>query len=345
MNLYLDDLVELGADAGRGNLLGIQPYMLTSDYVAEEAFGDKLDGYLEAARQQGWLNPRTVAVFPEDLGSWLVILDEKAGVHQAKTIQQGMLPIILQHGGEFIRQLWSARESNKINASIFRMKSARMAQAYQAVFSHLAAKYEVTMVAGSIMLASPSVQDGVIKTGPGAIYNVSAVFKPGGQVHPALSVKAYPVSDELPFVARGAASHLPVFETPAGRMGVLICADSFYPQAYEQMKTLQADLLAVPSFGLVENVSEQIWQGYNGAEAPADVDPNDVGRITEGEAWHKYALLGRMASAAVKHGVNVFLHGELWDLVVGNNPSLLVNGQEWVESADTRAALLNLWLY
>jgi len=344
MNLYLDEMLELGSNGNRGNLLGIQPYMLAADYASEETFYEKLDGYFEAAGQKGWLNPYTVAVLPEYLGSWLVILREKGRVYQAKTINQAMRPIVLHHPWTFLQELWSARENNKVNASIFRLKAAQMAQAYQTVFSKLAKKFGVTIVGGSILLPSPTIQNGVLKTGQGPLYNVSAVFKPDGQLHPALSVKSFPVADELPFVASGLPANLPVFETPAGRLGVLVCADSFYPQAYERMKTLRADLIAVPSFSTGKGLWNQPWGNYSGAQAPADVDPADAGRLTEGEAWHKYALLGRIASAGVKYGVNVFLHGELWDLEAENSPTILVNGQDWVESIATRAALLNLWL-
>jgi predicted amidohydrolase len=318
--------------------------MLASDYATQESFFEKIDGYLDAARQKGWLNPNTVAVLPEYIGSWLVVLGEKAQVHQAKTIEQAMRPIVLRNMLPFIQELLAAHEGNRVNASIFRMKAAQMAQAYQAVFSKLAVKYGITIAAGSILLPSPSIQDGVIKPGKGALYNVSAVFKPDGQVHPALSVKSFPIVTELPFVSSGSTSNLPVFDTPAGRLGVLVCADSFYPQAYEQLKSLKADLIVVPSFTTGAGLWDQPWGNYSGAEAPADVDPADAGRLTEGQAWHKYALLGRIASAGVKYGVNVFLHGELWDLEAENSPSIMVSGQQWVESLATRGALLNLWL-
>jgi len=344
MNLYLDDKIESGSDAGRGNLLGIQPYMLAADYASEETFFGRIEGYLEAASQKGWLNPRTITVLPEYLGTWLVVLGEKPQAYQAKTINQAIRPIVLRNLLPFLRELWSAHEDNKVDASVLRMKAVQMAQAYQTVFSKLAAKYGVTIVGGSILLPSPSIQEGVILPGQGALYNVSAVFKPDGQVHPALSVKSFPIATELPFVASGSTGNLPVFETPAGKLGVLVCADSFYPQAYERMKSLKADLIAVPSFSMGKGLWNQPWTDYSGAEAPADVDPTDAGRLTEGEAWHKYALLGRIASAGVKYGVNVFLHGELWDLDAENSPSILVNGQAWVESIATRAALLNLWL-
>jgi hypothetical protein len=238
----------------------------------------------------------------------------------------------------------SAREEDKLKATLFRLKAEHMAQAYQTVFSRLAIQYGVTIVGGSILLPSPRIEAGKIISGQGALYNVSGVFLPDGQIAPALSVKCYPIAAELPFVAPGSIDELPVFETPAGRLGVLICADSFYPAAYARLKTLRADLIAVPSFSMGKGLWNQPWGNYSGAEAPSDVDPTDVGKLTEGEAWHKYALLGRITSAGVSRGVNVFLHGELWDLDAENSPSILVNGNEWVEAKGPGAALLNLWL-
>jgi hypothetical protein len=110
------------------------------------------------------------------------------------------------------------------------------------------------------------------------------------------------------------------------------------------MKALGAELIVVPSFSTGKGLWDQPWGNYSGAEAPADVDPADAGRLTEGEAWHKYALLGRITSAGVKYGINVFLHGELWDLEAENSPSIMINGEAWIESVATRGALLNLWL-
>jgi predicted amidohydrolase len=41
---------------------------------------------------------------------------------------------------------------------------------------------------------------------------------------------------------------LPVYETRAGRLGVLVCADSWYPAPYQYLKEQGVELLAVPSF-------------------------------------------------------------------------------------------------
>ena len=79
--------LESGHDADRGNLLGIQPWMTTADYVSRETFYDKLAEYLDVARSKGWLNARTVAVFPEYVGTWLVIAGEGQGVARAVLTQ------------------------------------------------------------------------------------------------------------------------------------------------------------------------------------------------------------------------------------------------------------------
>jgi hypothetical protein len=172
---------------------------------------------------------------------------------------------------------------------------------------------------------------------------VSAVFGPDGALHPHLSRKVYPVKAELPFVAGAPLDELPVFETPAGRLGVLVCADSWYPGLYQHLRQSEVELLAVPSL-LSNGIWEQPWGGYNGAAAPQDVDLTDVGRLTEGEAWRKYALAGRIGPCGARAGINVFLHGVLWDAGDDSGATLAVSGSDVIETGPPGAALVNLWL-
>ena len=48
-------MAEFGSRGDRGNLVGIQPYMLPGDYASREHLYRKLSGYLEAVGEQGWL--------------------------------------------------------------------------------------------------------------------------------------------------------------------------------------------------------------------------------------------------------------------------------------------------
>mgnify|MGYP000989722614 FL=1 len=71
-DLNIQQVISFGADVGRGNLVGIQVDMSPLDYATADTLRARLDGYLAAARAQGWLNERTIVVFPEYLGTWLV---------------------------------------------------------------------------------------------------------------------------------------------------------------------------------------------------------------------------------------------------------------------------------
>ena len=341
---YPQEQIQMGRDRGRGNLLGVQPYLTPADYATESAFRTRLHGYLEAAGQAGWLIPRSVVVFPEYTGTWLVACGENPSVYQAATTSQAMRPLALRQPLPFLRCLLASTEPERVTAALFRLKAGQVAGIYQHVFSGLAAEFGVTIVAGSVLLPEPTVRDGVVTAGRGPLYNVSAVFGPDGRAHPRLALKAFPITSELPFIGAAPADDLPIFETPAGRLGVLVCADAWYPQAYRSLRVSGADFLAVPSFISSDDAWDQPWGGYNGAPAPVDVDPADAGRLTEGQAWRKHALAGRIGLSGAARGINVFLHGRLWDLGSNSGASLMVDGGEVCEASSRGAALLNLWL-
>jgi len=340
----LQEITEYGTDTQCGNLLGIQPFMVSEDYVSGEAFYAKLSGYLDVASQMGWLNEKTIVVLPEYIGTWLVVVGENQRVHRAASIARAMQALVLGNPFSFIKTLPSAEADDVVKYALFRMKAAQMAEVYHHVFSRLAQKYAVTAVAGSILLPSPGVSDGRLTIGDGPLYNVSVVYDPGGSAHESVVRKAFPIEAEQPFTAQAPVAELPVFDTPAGKLGVLICADSWYPSSYEILKAQQADFVAVPSYLSPSGSWGEHWRGYNGALAPGDVDARDVNRLTEGQAWLKYALAGRLADAGIKHGINVFLRGDLWDLGSDGHTVVVKGGAVMEANHVTGAAIINLWL-
>ena len=338
----------MGTNTGAGNLVGIQPFMHPLDYSSTQTYCAKLAGYLEAAQEEGWLTPKTVIVFPEYLGAWLVVAGEKRAVHQADSVTQAMKTLILTHLFSFTRVLLTAkvrpRPADAIKDSLFRLKAARMAEIYQSVFSRLAREYKVTIVAGSIILPSPQILEGTLTAGEGALMNVSMVFKPDGTAHDKLARKAFPIEDELPFIAAASVSEAPIFETPAGRLAVLVCADSWYPSAYKSVQVKEPDLIVVPTYLATDHNWDKLWDGYNGAPPPHDVDPADVGLLTEGEAWQKYALPGRMGDTGANYGMNVFLRGKLWDLG-SDGRTLVVRDNNLAKASHTPGATVtNCWI-
>jgi Carbon-nitrogen hydrolase len=311
----------------KGNLVGVQPYMEAKDYSSQEAFQAAMKNYLFDASAKQFLNPKSIVIFPEYIGTWLVAMDEKPSVYSADTVNEAMFWIVLRHPMDFISYYRIAKGKAPQTEAIFQLKAKEMAQAYYKTFSQLASKYEVTIVAGSILLPEPFADEkGVLQVKPGGnLYNITAVFNPDGSMNPSLVRKIYPIEEEKGFVCGADANALPVFDTPAGKLGVLVCADAWYPEPYKILKEKGAQLLAVPSYAAGDNIWGKLWSGYNGAPMPDDVDKTDVGKITEREAWKKYTMGGRAAAANIKYGVNVFLRGKLWDL--GSDGETIVFGE------------------
>jgi hypothetical protein len=110
------------------------------------------------------------------------------------------------------------------------------------------------------------------------------------------------------------------------------------------LRARHVDMVAVPSFLGPKGIWAQPWKGYDGAPAPADVDPGDRGKLTEGQAWIKYALPGRISRAEARWGVNVFLRGQLWDLGSDGRTMIVHSGQVTQVTAEHRAAIVNLWI-
>ena len=337
---------ELGQDAGNGNLLAVQPWVTPRDYANADALADKFGGYLAQAKAKGWLNASTIAVFPEYSGTWLVASGEKQSALDAPTIESAMTTVALTHLPKFVYRLATAPQvDDPVRWALFTVKSQRMAQDYEAVFGSLARQYGIRIVAGSIVLPAPNLVDGKLVVQPGgAMRNVSALFGPDGKIIGPLIVKSRPIDEEKTFSGAGATQDIPVFDTPAGKLGVLVCADSWYPAAYANLQAQGAQLIAVPSYSSGSAVWQSTWMGYNGAPTEPDVDQADLGQLTEGQAWLKYAMAGRAPKAGVQQGVNVFLRGDLWDLGSDGATIALQDGQAKVGNIQAQAVLTNLWL-
>ena len=298
----------------RGNLIAIQPYMLAEDYQSQASFYAKLDHYFNVADSQGWFSDSSIVVLPEYLGTWLVTAGEKQQVYRNPTIQGALTTLVASNPFAFIRAYFKARAPDKVKDAVFRMKAREMAAIYTTTCTELARKWRVYIVAGSIILPDPYIENNQLRTGDGSLYNIALLFHPDGSMDKQITVKAYPTADEHQFIVAGNPDSLPVYETSAGKLGIAICADSWYPDIYDHFADLGAELLAVPSFLIPDNIMDQPWQGYSGSTAPADVMSEDVHTLSEAQAWKKYALLGRYHDHGFVAGVNVFLRGQLWDL-------------------------------
>jgi hypothetical protein len=333
-------------DSADGNIIGMQPYLTANDYANEAGFYQQLDLYMAEARSKGFISPRTIVVFPEYIGSWLVAAHEKKKVYNPDlTISEALSLQVTSNLFRFLPAYFNSNSADKPKEALFRMKQAEISKIYQAVFSRLAKEYSVTIVAGSAVLADPAVtEEGKITTGNGKLYNTSAVFNTEGKVLKPLIKKIFPISDEQGFTCAADTSQSPVFNTPAGRLAVLVCADSWFPAAYQNLNN-KADVIAIPSLGGVDSIWTSKWLGYSGFPAPTDVDTiADYHHITEGDAWAKYAMARRAPAVGIHYGMNVFFSGKLWDMHPEGRVLTLENDSLHISNAAiSEGRITNLW--
>ncbi|RON81751.1 carbon-nitrogen hydrolase family protein [Pseudomonas fluorescens] len=344
---YLSDLritvaVDQGTPADRGNLLGIQPELFPTDYQSTERLHRKLAAYLQQAQDQGLLNDKTVVVLPENVGTWLLLSGEKDELYQAPTLAEAMNWLAASNPLLFARAWLSANGSDRLNDAYLRMKAKAMAKDYQALFGGLAKEFHVTLVAGSIVLPEPSIRDGQLKPGSGALFNSSVVFGRDGVPLGQPQRQMHPVFDQRD-VIQASEQTINVVDTPAGRLGVLIGSDSWYPDNYRKLDEQSAQLVAVPAQVLGHRAWNLPWRGYKSSNTPSSVSLKP-GEVTEGQAWHRLTLTAQPPSSRAIAGISVFLRGQFWDKSSAGQSFLSSNGQQFADGDARGARLLNIWL-
>ncbi|MCC5996128.1 MAG: hypothetical protein JJU18_07145 [Oceanicaulis sp.] len=335
-------LTQFGAPGERA-LIAAEPALTAFDYRSAAALEAALSPYLEAARAAGALDGAAVVVFPEHAGTWLAAAHAQSGVYRASSLDDAMTALALTRPVETLVSATRSREPDRAAAGLFRTRGEAMARDYQAVFASLARRFEVTVVAGSIVLPDPAVANGRLQVNPsGPIYNVSAVFGPDGALHPELVRKVYPIPSEAVFTAAAPASPQPVFDTPAGALGVLICADSWHPDVYDGLAR-RPDLIAVPAYLQPSGVWDAPWGGYV-TPWPDDAPREHAGALTEGEAWIAHSLPRRLTAAGAEAGVTAFLRGAPWDLGADGQALIATSDGVRLGPRTDEGAVVVLWL-
>lgn len=345
---YLSDLrinlaVNEGTPADHGNLLGIQPELFPADYQSLERLHLKLSAYLRNARDMGLINDKTIVVLPEHVGTWLMVSGEKNQLYQATSLKEAMNWLSASNPLLFLRALISAQGDNRLDDAYLRMKAPAMARDYQVLFGGLAKEFGVTLVAGSIALPNPSVSQGQLQVGHGALYNTSLVFDRDGLPLGQPQRQLYPIFDERGFIAPGDENAISVIDTPAGRLGILIGSDSWYPENYRTLNEKGAQLIAVPAFIVGKTTWDKPWGGYKSVSTPSEISLKP-GEVTEGDAWHRLTFTSSLPISTANAGVTVFLRGKFWDKHSTGQGFISRNGQTSPDQPGSGARLLNLWL-
>ncbi|MFP3515204.1 nitrilase-related carbon-nitrogen hydrolase [Pseudomonas sp. SIMBA_077] len=345
---YLSDLriqlaINEGADQGRGNLLGIEPDLSPRDFQSLDLVHLKLAAYLNSARNEGLLNDKTVVVLPEHIGSWLVFEGEKNELYQAPNLNEAMHMLVLSHPLAFANAWLRADGDNRTNDAHLRMKAKPMAKDYQRLFGGLAKEFGVTLVAGSITLPDPRIENGTLIPGSGPLYNSSVVFDRNGVAQSPMQRQLLPTYEEQSYIQPSPDHHLNLIDTPAGRLGILVGSDSWYPEHYRALNEQGAQLIAVPAFIMGKDTWDQPWGGYKSTLTPSEISLKP-GEVSEGEAWHRLTLTSSLPVSTAAAGVTVFLRGKFWDKRSSGHGFISRDGHNNSENISDGARLLNVWL-
>ncbi|MCF5655429.1 carbon-nitrogen hydrolase family protein [Pseudomonas poae] len=345
---YLSDLrinvaVNQGQPADRGNLLGIQPELFPADYQSLERLHLKLAAYLQKARDEGLINDKTIVVMPEHIGTWLMLVGEKNELYQATHWQDAMSWLALSNPLSFARSWISATGGDRMNDAYLRMKAEAMARDYQLLFGGLAKEFGVTLVAGSIALPNPSVSQGQLQVGHGPLYNASVVFAADGLAVGQPQRQFYPIYDERGFIEPGDENIVNVVDTPAGRLGILIGSDSWYPDNYRKLNEQGAQLISVPAYVIGRDTWDRPWRGFKSVSTPTEISLKPE-ELSEGQAWHRLTLISQQPISQATAGMSVFQRGQFWDLGSSGQSFLSSNGQVFADGSAHGARLLNIWL-
>lgn len=343
VRLQLESQVEVDTFRGRGNLIGVSPWMVPTDYASRQHLMNKLDGYLQVAKSLGWMREGTVVVFPEHIGTWLIVEGEKAGIFRASTIDEALALFVGSNYFYYLREWFTAPDgtTSRTRHSIFSIKSASMARSYQEVFGTLARKYGVTVVAGSILLSNPSVREGVLQTDMGPLSNVGAVFHPDGRIDPRLYGEEHPGTLEGEFVRGFRGNAHPVFDLPAGPTTVLTSEDAWRQEGYAGLAGRDA-LVIVPEFFTPDGALSKPWSGTGLPARGKGRDTATISAPTLSEALVTYGMTARVEASPNLQGMLVPLRGRLWDL--GSDGGIIAVGKGGRHLGENRkgATMLNL---
>jgi len=197
---------------------------------------DDFELHLDRLLQQAAVYQPDLVVLPEDIGTPLISLGDEDYLTVCNSLKEAISFMVMRHITSLtpIMQKWECSPQR----ALFLLKGDNMREIYVNTCSRLAKKYKITLAAGSIILPFEDATDSTV-------YNMMMLFGPDGvklgqveKVHPIIIEQ-----EEGLDICAAPADRLQVFPTPAGRIGMLICADAWYPELAEILKTKGAQVI------------------------------------------------------------------------------------------------------
>jgi hypothetical protein len=306
------------------------------DYSSPERFYDKMESYMEEAKKNGFVKEGTIFLFPEHIGTPLVLLGEKKTVYAANSISSALTQIAIGNlFGYFNTYLASTNQKNR-GEIIFKMKADEMKSTYENTFRKLSTLYGVTIIAGSILLPTSEInpETNKIQLKNGSIFNSSFIFLLDGKIFPKIGIKHNLAKTErLVAVSQNSKDVFLEFN----KSGIILSNDSLYSSMYGE-KSKNMEILLSPS-ALLEN-DEIDWKNIDIYGSKEILDTS----LTQTELWRKYSIFEKTkTSQANRIVIQVFLLGKFFDLTLEGESSGMIRYVASEGLDNKNPAILNVW--
>lgn len=219
------------------------------DYRSPEAFRERILGLMRTVRQRA---PKSelLVVFPEDVGLGLIFSQDYERIQSSKTMVEAGLRLMERYQ---INPLTVEGGFAAATRLLLRTLSPFVERVYHETFAEAARTAKAWIVAGSAPIAQGE-----------CVHNVCYTYNPRGErVLIQRKINLVDLEKEAGLNLCPAPCELPTVNTPAGKLGVLICLDGFYHELIDQHAKRGVRVLAMPSYNPLPWTKEEA-QGWEG---------------------------------------------------------------------------------
>ena len=281
------------------NIAAVQFKWNIADYKDIITFQKRINTILEEIRAKTDSDVPLLIIFPEDIGTPLVLFNCNNLLNKKVNFTQVLRSLIFSNFGHVIA--YKLKFGVSFIRALLLSKGLQMENDYRSIFSQSAKKLNAYIVAGSITLPDFKTLGNKRFVLDKNVYNISFFFGPDGNII-GKQKKVYLVDFEGKAgfdLSNGNLNEIKAFETPFGKIGVAICLDAFKEDVCDMLSNSGAEILVQPSAN------------------------NDVWTKLQQIDWLNGCHLEVHKRKKFKYAVNPMMNGSLFDLTFEGQSSII----------------------